>query len=334
MNNAFSNYVYTTTHEYDRQGNLTETSKEAKYGMAWIVTNYQYEYDSLGNRTKQIVNGEVTKYHYDYFNLLQSSTTGNRTTTYYHDDNGNLISEKREDGSIIKEYSYDVENHLTYTTEYSSSRKILKSQDIKYNGNGQRIRKSSSSTTEGTKNTYYSYEGSSLLYATSQANAGIDEADIIYFNGIGMAEDQISVDQWTSYGYTKDSRGSTSNLISSSGSTIASYKYDDYGETQENVTLTGIHNKVMYTGQVYDEDSGQYYMNARYYDPGKARFITEDPIRDGYNWYAYCGNDPINRIDPTGLKSVIRKPYLSDQYPNFPSGGESDALKITLQKIK
>lgn len=40
----------------------------------------------------------------------------------------------------------------------------------------------------------------------------------------------------------------------------------------------------------------------RYYDPSTGRFLTRDPIKDGRNWYAYCGNDPVGRADPTGLE--------------------------------
>ena len=37
------------------------------------------------------------------------------------------------------------------------------------------------------------------------------------------------------------------------------------------------------------------------YDPAAGRFLSRDPIRDGRNRYAYCGNDPVNAADPTGL---------------------------------
>jgi hypothetical protein len=47
-----------------------------------------------------------------------------------------------------------------------------------------------------------------------------------------------------------------------------------------------------------------YYFNARWYDPTLGRFITEDPARDGGNWFAYCGNNPLNRIDQNGLEST------------------------------
>jgi len=46
------------------------------------------------------------------------------------------------------------------------------------------------------------------------------------------------------------------------------------------------------------------YLRARYYDPSTGRFISEDPIRDGYNWYVYCSNNPIRYIDPWGLSEI------------------------------
>ena len=47
--------------------------------------------------------------------------------------------------------------------------------------------------------------------------------------------------------------------------------------------------------------SGTYYLRARYYQPSTSRFLTEDPIRDGLNWYAYANNNPIYFSDPWGL---------------------------------
>jgi RHS repeat-associated protein len=46
------------------------------------------------------------------------------------------------------------------------------------------------------------------------------------------------------------------------------------------------------------------YYRARYYDPKIGRFMSEDPIRwaGGNNFYAYVGNNPVNRKDPFGLK--------------------------------
>ena len=46
-------------------------------------------------------------------------------------------------------------------------------------------------------------------------------------------------------------------------------------------------------------------MNFRDYDPLVMRWTTVDPIKDGLNWYVYCGNDPVNFIDPTGHRAII-----------------------------
>ncbi|MHB9038434.1 MAG: RHS repeat-associated core domain-containing protein [Armatimonadota bacterium] len=42
-------------------------------------------------------------------------------------------------------------------------------------------------------------------------------------------------------------------------------------------------------------------MRARWMDPITGRFISEDPAKDGGNWYTYCDNNVTNQVDPTGL---------------------------------
>lgn len=63
----------------------------------------------------------------------------------------------------------------------------------------------------------------------------------------------------------------------------------------------------------YQEDAtGLKLLGHRYYDSSTGRFLTRDPIKDGRNWYAYCDNDPLSRIDPTGLWSLYRWLYTGD----------------------
>jgi len=58
----------------------------------------------------------------------------------------------------------------------------------------------------------------------------------------------------------------------------------------------------LYTGREYDRGTGLYYYRARYYDPEIGRFISEDPLgfKAGINFYAYVGNNSVNRNDPSG----------------------------------
>ncbi|MDR2714038.1 MAG: hypothetical protein LBB42_00675, partial [Coriobacteriales bacterium] len=110
---------------------------------------------------------------------------------------------------------------------------------------------------------------------------------------------------------------------------IATYRYSDYGETERTGDST-FANEIAYTGGIYDEDTTLYYLNARYYSPHDARFMTVDPICDGENHYVYCGSDPINNIDPSGLKAKT----LEQKYKKFPKPKKNDPLKIRIKKNK
>jgi RHS repeat-associated protein len=61
-----------------------------------------------------------------------------------------------------------------------------------------------------------------------------------------------------------------------------------------------------YTGKPYDTVTGMYNYGYRDYSHEVARFTTVDPIRDGANWFAYVNNDPVNWIDPWGLRASDR----------------------------
>ena len=113
------------------------------------------------------------------------------------------------------------------------------------------------------------------------------------------------------YYYLFDGLGSVTGLTDSGGSLVATYKYDAFGniisETGD-ATLNAI-NPYRFTSRVYDKESGLYYYRARYYDAKVGRFTQKDPLRDawnsGENLYVYCGNNPVNWKDPTGLLRIV-----------------------------
>ncbi len=55
-----------------------------------------------------------------------------------------------------------------------------------------------------------------------------------------------------------------------------------------------------------EDETGLVYMRARYYEPASGRFISEDPSRDGVNWYLYASGNPANRVDPSGNNDEVR----------------------------
>lgn len=96
--------------------------------------------------------------------------------------------------------------------------------------------------------------------------------------------------------YLADALSSSVALAEPGGNVQTEYNYEPFGRTSVSGITT---NPFQYTGRENDR-TGLYYYRARYYSPSLARFLSEDPLRQGLNYYAYVGNDPINRIDPLG----------------------------------
>ncbi len=98
--------------------------------------------------------------------------------------------------------------------------------------------------------------------------------------------------------YHKDHLGSSSAMSDINGNLILRMAYKPYGEISFSEGIGGV--RYTFTGKELD-NSDFYYYGARYYDPVMGRFISVDPLEDGLNWYAYCNNNPVVYIDPTGL---------------------------------
>ena len=93
--------------------------------------------------------------------------------------------------------------------------------------------------------------------------------------------------------------GDVVKVVDSNGRVTKDYEYDAFGVV-DNENATDI-NPWRYCGEYYDTETGNIFLRARYYDPSTGSFITEDPVRDGVNWYSYCAGNPVNRLDPSGL---------------------------------
>ena len=139
------------------------------------------------------------------------------------------------------------------------------------------------------------------------------------------------------YNYNKDIQGSTTSVVGQDGSSPVAYDYDDFGVTRS-IGGSTFFNEICYTGAIYDVSTGLYYLNARYYDPKKGRFITRDTYRGGIDepntlhLYVYCANNPIRYIEPSGH---IRKVPKQGTY--YTTGGPDDfrfSVKTTRKKYK
>ena len=75
-----------------------------------------------------------------------------------------------------------------------------------------------------------------------------------------------------------------------------------------------------YNGEYYDEETDLIYLRNRYYSPSIGQFITEDPAKDGTNWYVYCVGNPVNFVDPSGMW-MERNLFYDPPKPFFEKNG-------------
>ena len=103
----------------------------------------------------------------------------------------------------------------------------------------------------------------------------------------------------TYYHYASDELGSITDVINYKGEVLNHYEYDAFGEFS--VREEQVENRFGFAGEQFDPATNLYYLRARFYNPVIGRFIQEDTYYgDGLNLYAYCHNNPVGYVDPSG----------------------------------
>ena len=116
-------------------------------------------------------------------------------------------------------------------------------------------------------------------------------------------------DEFEYYLFEKNLQGDIVAVYDEYGFAAVTYTYDAWGnvtETLYDTTSNGQYNSFRYRGYFYDEETGLYYLNSRYYDPAIGRFLNADVYVStgtgfsGYNMFAYCDNNPVKYTDELG----------------------------------
>lgn len=266
-----------------------------------------YYYDAAGNRTMKKIcddNGDTeVNYTYDLNNrLLEESTdyyAKNETdvTKYVYDNNGNQIKKigyttKGVNGSPSQDLVSENELNNTYEiykyNEFNEMTSFESNKESKweyaYLPNGLRYRKSNASNFDR-----FVWDRNGNIIAEMNNNKE-------YTNKYVRGNKLISKNDNEYYSY--DGHGSVVNISNESGKSIKSYDYDAFGvELNKDANDT---NLFRYCGEQYDNETDSIYLRARYYSPSLGRFTTEDPAKDGDNWYSYCAGNPVSFWDPSG----------------------------------
>ena len=172
-----------------------------------------------------------------------------------------------------------------------------------YDANGMRTSRSERGTVYN-----YTYHGSQLTNMTY----GVVELHFNYDASgrpMSFTYTDATYDEVTYY-YMLNLQGDVVAILDSSGEMVVGYIYDAWGRliktTDGSDPVLVSYNPLRYRGYVYDWETGLYYLQSRYYNPEIGRFINADSLVStgqgmlGYNMFAYCGNNPVNRVDSTG----------------------------------
>ena len=131
-------------------------------------------------------------------------------------------------------------------------------------------------------------------------------------------EQSLEIETFRYRDYIKNGHGDVTYITGSDGDTL--YHYDAFGntlwsyQTSDLETSMNEDNPFQYAGEYVDDETDFIYLRNRYYAPSNGRFITEDPIKDGLNWYAYCGGNPVMMVDSLGLFDYDDKLSYGQEY--------------------
>nr|WP_286050289.1 DUF4474 domain-containing protein [Butyricicoccus sp. GAM44] len=134
--------------------------------------------------------------------------------------------------------------------------------------------------------------------------------------------------------YRTSHLGSTLFAVDENGKVISHTIYDPWGnpltETYTDTNFSGIDNSNNYTGYTWDEVLDLYFAQNRFYAPDDHRFTQEDPIKDGENWYGYCGNSALSRVDPYGWEHIQIREFVEKKNGTISWNSRKNNLTIKL----
>ncbi len=305
----------TTEYSYDNANRVTDIV--TKLGGN-VLRSYSYTYDGNGN-VLTVSGSENAAYTYDSLNRLESSTKNGVTTTYAYDVRNNLISET--DGTNTKTYEYGGDNRLHKVIEDGIETVY------EYDLNGNLVQRGEDIFAYDEKNrlVYSNVDGVETTYVIGieglrkSKTTGDETRNYSYNeNGYVLVENEepvvyghtaLAKKSGTSYYYyLYNAHGDVTAIVDETGNILNSYEYTPWGEISAQTET--VENDIKYAGEYYDEETGLIYLRNRYYDPSVRRFTSEDPARDGLNWYAYCDGNPVNYVDPWGLSGQSKVNYI------------------------
>jgi len=300
---------------------IAESYTRDAAGRVTADSQGSYAYDDAGRLVSWTApGGEVTTYAYDgASNLTGVSVDGSATAGFEvdaadritspgftYDAAGNLTC----DGA--RTFAYDAACRLVSVTDAAIGATIATYTHDAFNRR--------TSATEGSATVFFHYDGASSRVIAETDGSGATIATYTY----DSAGNLFSMTRGSAtYYYHTNARGDVVAMTDSSGDVVNTYTYDPWGTLLS--ADEAVSNPYRYASYRYDAATGLSYCWNRYYAPELARFLTRDiypgelsdPVT--MNPYLYCGGNPVNAVDPSGMWTVDQGRYASAQA--FGAGG-------------
>lgn len=274
---------------YDDLDHLT-----SEYGSLFP---HDFSCDSLHNRLSK----DAASYLHNELNELIST----QEREYCYDLNGNPISIKTHDKTVLLEYdsldrliSLTIPNEKRVVFNYDSfHRRISKENDLWLNNRWEQQSIKRFLYDDEKEIAEVSEDGSfdSFRVLNPEDESEIDSAVAIELSGIVYAP-------------LHDIGGSVLGLVSADTKKLCvHYCYSAFGEmikkSDSESQTNFFENPWNYCSKRFDEDLGMYFFGRRFYDPEVGSWLTPDPegLTDGPNLYAYVRHCPVIFIDHYGL---------------------------------
>ncbi len=281
---------------YDGKNRITSTTYAGK------MTNYTYDvnsqlvsanddtytYDIRGNITSKTESGTTTTFSYSNSSWKDELTAVNGTPLTY-DENGNVLTYGD------KSFTWNTGRNLAQITDGDNTYSYA------YDENGIRTSKTVNGVT-----TYYNTRDGVILSQTDGTNT-------MYFQYDANGSPLGFIYNGVQYFYLTNQMGDVISITDTSGTIVGNYEYDVWGIVIHSDSDIANINPIRYRGYYYDNETGYYYLQSRYYDSSICRFINADlpmyvlilkGITSGINSFSYCFNNPIMFNDITGTSSL------------------------------
>ena len=297
LTNGSRSTHYDTSYSYDSMGNLTSLTRNGRLddGTIGKVNQLTYGYD--GNRLVSVSDAVIAPSYNGFFGF---SDGADKAIEYEYDANGNMTRDRNKGISSI---TYNVDN-LPLSIQYMNGSRAI----YRYAADGTKLQ------------VKYATSYGGLLSSGSQGESvstAIAQTHIIDYVGNRIYEDgrlnKILVDGgYVDYNggnpvynaHMTDYQGNIRMVVSESAAVRQAVNYYPYGALMTTGTHVYVH-RYMYNGKELDRMHGLdwYDYGARHYDAAIGRWHSMDDMCYAYydiSPYAYCGGDPVNKVDPTG----------------------------------